>query len=872
MRRLAIWIAALRRPHAEREFLLGDLEEEYQARLAAGGRGPATAWYWRAALRAFRHSRALDRYHPTGSSLSPGDFMQAFVRDVRVGFRRIRTRPVVAVAAVLTLALGIGANVAMFSVAWPVLAAPLPFPDEDRLMIVSLTYERDDQRFRNQVSVGDYNDMRTAGAFASMAAFNKYTQQLNMTGSGEPEQLEVGSVTAEFFSTLGVRPIVGRLLQRQDAQSSGRLLVLSERTWRQRFGANPAVAGTPLRLDGQAYEVIGVAPAAAGLGTVDPDAWMQQGIDPANRQRGAYFLGVIGRLRPDASIQVANQELAAIMQRAALEFPQFNSILSAEAEPFRDLTTAPVRSTMVLLVLSAGMVLVVAVVNLIGLQLARHLERLKELSVRRALGASAWQVARQLLTENLVLASLGGAAGAAVAMATLEVLESIAPTFGWRHLAPVSRLTVIAFGVGLTMVAGLLVGGIPAWRAGSYSGGSGGLQTRSVTAGRWGTRMRSAVVGAQVATTAVLLIVAALVARSQIAVLAVDTGFDLDQVVAADVNVPRDRYPNIPALTQFFDRLNARVRAIPGVTNSCLTNEVPLDRGPGSMSYVAEGETRLVSAMPTTSTEGCEELWRVPLVRGRWFTHQEATPSVVVSASMAAALWPDRRDPIGQRVHFGLPTGALLTVVGVAGDVRVRTLEGPPSLVVWMPQSIGYFPPKRLLVRFAAGGLGDPSPLRAALKDVDPDVALGNVRSLDDIVASATAPRRFALFLLSAFAVTAVVLCAVGIYSLLAHLVGQRTQEIGIRVALGARPGSVARLVAIQVMAAVTVGVIAGLWGARALSTTVNTLLFGVTASDPRVYAAVAVGVLVIAGLAAWAPTRRALRIEPVVALRSDGA
>lgn len=868
MKRLATWLAGLRRPPAAREFLLGDLEEEYQARLVTDGRASATAWYWRAAFRSFRHSGALDRHPPTGSSLSPGDHMQAFVRDVIVAFRRIRTRPVVSLAAILTLALGIGANLAMFSVAWPVLVAPLPFPDEDRLMIVSLTYERDDRRLRNQVSVGDYNDMRTAGAFLSMAAFNKYTQQLNMTGGAEPEHLEVGYVTAEFFSTLGVRPIAGRLLQSQDARSSGRLLVLSERTWRERFGADPRVVGRTVRLDGQAYEVIGVAPVSTGLGTVDADGWLQQGIDPSNRQRGAYFLGVIGRLKPDTSLEVANQQLAGIMRRAAQEFPQFNSILSAEAEPFRDLTMAPVRETMVLLVASAAMVLIVAVVNLIGLQFARHLERLKELSVRRALGASAWQLARQLLTESVTLALLGGAVGAALAVLTLNMLESIAPTFGWGHLAPVSRTTVVVFGVVLTLFVGLTVGGVPAWRAASP--GSSSLHTRAVTAGRWGTRMRGAVVGAQVAATAVLLIIAALVARSQQLVLSVDPGFNFDDSVAADVNVPRDRYDPVSALTQFFDRLNASVHAIPGVSHSCLTNEVPLDRGPGTMTYVAEGQTRLVGALPTSITDGCVDLLRVPLVKGRWFTNREPAPAVVVSASMAAALWPDGRDPVGQRIHFGVPTGPLLTVIGVSGDVRLRSLEGAPTGVVWMPQSMGYFPPKRLLVRFAHGASGDPAPLRAALKDVDAEVALGNVRSLDDIVARATAPRRFSLFLLGAFAVTAVVLCVVGIYSLLAHLVGQRTQEIGIRVALGARPGSVARLVVIQMLVALGAGLMAGLWGARAMSATVRALLFDVAATDARVYSAVAAGVVFMAALAAWVPTRRALRIEPVIALRGE--
>lgn len=869
MKRLASWLATRRRPRADREFILGDLEEEFQARLSHDGRGRALRWYWRAAVRSCLHGRPLDADGPILSPLTIGDHMQAFLRDSVVAVRRLWARPAMSVAAIVTLALGIGANVAMFSVAWPVLVAPLPFPDEARLTIVSLTYQRGSRRFRNQVSVGDFNDMRAADAFASMAAFNKYTQQFNVTGRGEPEPLTVGFVTADFFATLGVRPVVGRLLQSQDAFSAARMLVLSERTWRQRFGADPAVAGSTLRLDGAAYEIIGVAPASAGLGTIDPEGWVQQGIDPANRQRGAYFLGVIARLKPDATLTVANQQLASIMKRAALEFPQFNRILSAEAEPFRDLTTAPVKSTMVLLLVSAGMVLLVAVINLMGLQMARHLERAKELAVRRALGASAWQVARQILTESVVLAAFAGAAGVVVALGTLEALEAIAPSFGWRHLAPVSRAAVTSFGLMVTITTAMIVGAFPAWRA-ARTRGVAGLHTRIVTTGRWGSRMRSAVVGAQVAATAILLLVAALVARSQMKVLAVDPGFDFDHAVAADVNVPDDRYNTVPALTQFFNRLTESVSAIPGVTHACVTNEVPLDRGPGSMTYVAEGTTRLVSSLPTTITPGCVDLLQVPLLRGRWFTNAEAFPSVVVSAAMAKALWPDGRDPVGQRIHSGLPTGDVLIVVGVAGDVRLRSLEGAESLVVWLPQSSGYFTPRRLLVRYAAATGADPVSLRAALKDVDPTLALANLRSMDDIVARATSPRRFALFLLATFAVMAVVLCAVGIYSLLAHLVGHRTQEIGIRVALGAQPGVVARLVVQQLMAAVTMGIVAGLWSAAALSSTVSALLFGVTATEPRLYVMVAVGVLVLAGLAAWVPTRRALRIEPVIALRAD--
>lgn len=864
-----MWLAGLRRPRADREFLLGDLEEEYQHRLQAEGHRAATVWYWRAALRAFRQTRALDRDHTIHSIRSRGGFMQAFHRDCVVAFRRVWTRPLMALAVITTLALGIGANVAMFSVAWPVLAAPLPFPDETRLTIVSLTYERNSARSRNQVSVGDFNDLRTARGFVSMAAFSKYLQQRNLTGRGEPEQLAVGAATTTFFSTLGVTPIAGRLFHPSDDQGGAPALVLGERTWRRRFGADRSVIGTTLRLDGSPYEVIGVAPASAGLGTIDPDAWVPLGIDPSNRQRGAYYLGVIGRLTAETTLQAANQELAIIMQNAASEFPQFNSMLSAEAEPFRAMSAAPVESTMRLLLVSAGLVLLVAVINLIGLQAARHLERAKEFAVRRALGASSWQISRQILTEHLVLAVLGGLAGVGVAVATLALLESVAPSFGWQHLAPASRGSVAAFALVLTMLTGLVVGGVPALRAGRSRRGT-GLQTRAVTTNRWGSRMGSVVVGAQVAATAMLLVAASLVGRSQLEALSVDTGFTFARAVAADVNVPAGRYDSLAATTGFFDRLIERVTSTPGVAGACVTNEVPLDRGPGTMTYVAEGATRLVSALPTTISDGCIEVLGVPLVAGRWFTNQEAFPSVVVSQSMARRLWADGRNPVGQRVHFGLPTGEVLTIVGVSGDIRGSALEGDWSPVVWMPQSLGFFTPKRLLVRYHGSAGTDPSALRAALKDVDPEVALANVRSLDDILAQATAPRRFALFLLGAFAVTTAVLCCVGIYSLLAQSVGRRTQEIGIRVALGARSGAIARLVGIRVLMAVAVGLGAGLWSASALTSTISALLFGVTATDPRVYGLVAAGVAAMAALAAWVPTRRALRIAPVTALRGD--
>jgi predicted permease len=583
--------------------------------------------------------------------------------------------------------------------------------------------------------------------------------------------------------------------------------------------------------------------------------------------RGAYFLGAVARLRPGVTLEVANQELAAIMARATVEFPQTNKQWSgARAEPFRDPATETSRSSLALLLISAGLVLLVSVINLTGLQLSRYLDRERERAVRRALGATRWQLARQVLVENLTLGAVGGACGLGVAVITLEALESIAPSFGWRHLVPASRVVMAAFAVAVTLCTGLLAGIVPAWRV-SKTNDTSVLQARAATSGRQSNRWRTLVVAGQVAATAVLLIVAALVARSQLAVLAVNPGFDFRNGLAADLNLPGGKYDSLADVTRFFETVIERVEALPGVERACVINEVPLDGTAVGMTYVAEGTTKLVHALPQTITPGCAPLLRLSLLRGRWFTNNEPQPSVVVSAAMAKALWPDGRDPVGLRVHLGLPTAQLLTVIGVTGDIRGGSLESSYGQQVWMPQSLGPFPPTRLLVRAAGSGGVNGEAVRDAVRAVDADIALAHVRTMDDIVDRATSSRRFALFLLAGFAVIAVVLSAVGIYSVLANVVGQRTREIGIRLALGAHAGQVVRLVVAQLSIAVGVGIAAGLWSARALSRFVSSLLYQVQPTEPRFYVAVAIVVTVIAMLAAWGPMRRALRIDPKSAM-----
>ena len=790
------------------------------------------------------------------------------IREALLAARRMWTHPVVSFAAVLTFALGIGANVAMFSVAWPVMLAPLPFADEARLALVTLTYQRGGSTFKNPVSRGDYLDLRTATSFETMAGFYKATSQLNLTGMGAAEQVTVGNVTPEFFPALGIAPVAGSLHLPADA-GTRHLLILNERTWRTRFAADPAIVGRTLRLDGVPYEVIAVAPAASGLGTVPADGWSIASIDSSDRRRGSYFLGIVGRLKPGVTLEAANSELAAIMGRAAIEFPEFNKNLSARAEPYRDEVAGPIRPTLILLLVSASMVLIIATINLTGLQRARDLERDRERSIRRALGASNWHLARQAVAEAMALAIAGGALGVLVAIGIVSTLVVVAPSFGWQQQLPASRTVVAIYTALLTGLSGAAIGLWPAWKASRHTA-SHALQTRTVTAGRAQMRMRSAVIATQVALTAILLVTAALVATSQRNVLALETGFDPHGVRVADLNVPRGKYNSTFEARAFYDALITRVKALPGVTEACVANEVPLDRGIGSMTYIPEGSEKSVSAWPNTITPTCIDVLRLKLLAGRRVTNDEPIPSIMVSRSMAKALFPDGRNPIGQRVHFGVRTAYLLTIVGVIDDIRDGMLETSHGRHVWAPQSLGNYPPARVLVRYRSDGAFDDNALRAAVAELAPDIALARPRSLSDIVLRATSNRRFALFLLTGFAVVAILLCGVGLYGLLAHAVGQRTREIGIRLALGARSGQVLRLLLWQISIAVVVGVAAGLASAKTLSRFVSSLLYGITATNRAVYVVTAVVVIGIAAVAIWAPSRRALRIDPRTAMSGE--
>ncbi len=867
---LATWIASLRMDRATREFQLGDLAEEFDARLAESGLSAARRWYWRQAVRALVFRPPAASVVPTsadgGAPFTPAAAIASVGRDLRFAARAFRRTPAASAAAVMTFALGIGANVAIFGVAWPVLFAPLPFSDEARLTLVNLSIERNGQRFRNIVSPGDYYDLRTATSFESIAAYAAFSSHQTLTGHGDPRQIEIGFVSDRFFGVLGVRPIAGRALEPGDATRDARVVAIKERLWRSAFGGDPGVVGRSIVLDGVSREVVGVLPNTAGLGPRDADAWMPQ-PEPPNNVRRAYWLGVVARVKAGTTIDAANDELRAIMSRAAQEYPESNRNISARAEPFRDRVFGPVKQTYALLAGAAALVLLIAGINLAGLQLAGTVARGREMSIRLALGASRLRLARQLITESIVLAMGGGLAGLVAASFVLTALSALAPGLVERDALLVSRNSVLVYTGLVSTLAGVCVGLIPAWHV-SRPGSRLVAGERGSTGHRRIARARALVVGLQVSLTVVLLIVAALVTGSLARVLAVDQGFDLRNGLIADVTLPAARYRDAPAIVRFFDTLVERVEAVPGVERACATNDVPLDNAAVNMTYVAEHTTTLVSAFPKTVSPGCFDVLRIPLLRGRLFADREIERVAIVSQSMARRLWPDGSNPIGQRIHLGLPSGDLMTVVGVVPDIRNASLESRAEQQVWMPHTAGVFTPQRLIVRSAVAASSLTSSLRAALRDIDSGLALANVRTMADVVVEATAPRRFVLILLGGFSLVALVLSAVGIYGVLAHIVGRRTPEIGIRLALGATARQVIQLVGGQVALSVVAGTVAGFIAAWAASTVYAALLFQTSARDVRVYLAVGGFVLACALVAAWLPTRRAARVDPARVLR----
>ena len=835
--------------------------------------------------------------------------IESFWQDVRYALRALRQSPLFTAVALLTLALGIGANTAVFSVVNAVLLTPPPFDHPEQLVLVTGARERNPGEAM-PLSYPNYADVRARNkTFEDVAAWTPFGNlAFSLTGGGEPERVQYAMGTASLFSLLRVRPVRGRVFTDAEDQFGGgeRVAMVSFGLWARRFGSDTALVGRAIALDGVPYRVVGVLPPEFNFVEFPraPDVWIPLGLDPISPgrhyARGVTYLGVIGRLRAGGTPGLAARDLDAVVKQVAAENPGFNRDLSLHAVALSESAAGPLRGGLSVLLGAVALVLLIACANVASLLLARATLREREIAVRLALGASRRRLLRSLLTESAVLGLFGGGLGVLVAAWGVSAFSAL-PVFG-----PASPMrpyavgagdlrvdgTVLLFTLAASLVTGALFGVMPALQmvradlhqAVKASGARSGASTDR-------RRARELLVVAEIALSLVLLAGAGLLARSLVRLASVDPGFTAERVLALDLSLPPAKYPESDRVSLFFEALLARVTALPGVQHAAIVDQPPLGGPVQSTDYRVAG-----GAAPAPGTQrglpysvASAEYFRtmgIGLVAGRQLSSRDAARSprvVVINEAAARELWPGE-NPIGRRftlsteaIHIGpqgQPSwdweGAAREVVGVVHDVRHDALSVAPAPEAYVPFAQS---PVRVLTLLVRAG-GEPASLLASirreLRALDPDQPVSHVRTMGDVVATSIGAPRFRTLLFAVFAALALVLAAVGIYGVTAYAVTARTREIGIRSALGAARGQLTRLVLRDGLRLATAGIGLGIVGALAGARALRGMLYDMSATDAPTFVAASALLALVALIACWIPARRAARIEPAVALREE--
>jgi putative ABC transport system permease protein len=797
--------------------------------------------------------------------------MDTLAMDLRYALRQLLRAPGFTLVAVLTLALGIGANTAIFSAIDGVMLKPLPYADPGRLVLLYGTYP---QTGRTGTSLPDYRDWREQGRFFSdLAAFTVTSSNL-ATGSGEPDRVSRAITTANFFRTLGVRPERGRFFAEGEDRGGGeQVAVISHQLWQDRLGGAADAVGRKVQLHGRAFTVIGVAPPGFRFG--EPvDVWTPLNQD-GQQPRRAEFLDVVGRLAHGVTLQRAQVEMKAVSERLARQYPQTNATIRSEVAGLREEVVGKVRPALLAFMGAVGLVLLIACANVANLLLTRAAAREREIAVRVALGAGRRRILRQLVTESLLISALGAAAGVALAYAAIQAVRGAESELIPRFADVGIDLRVLGFTALLALVTGVLFGLSPAVQFGWVRVG-GVLRGSRGTAGRQGShRFRSALVAGEVALALMLLVGAGLFVRSFVQMQHVDAGFDPTGVLTAKVALPAAQYAEPARQREFYARLLERLRTAPGVTTVALGSNVPLSGGAGYLSFSVEGlppapADVMQDAQPFVVTPGYLEALRIPVVQGRAFSeqdHADAPQVALINRGMAKKFW-GTRNPIGSRISFDGTTWQ--TVVGVVGDTRVEGLTAAPYAQVYLPFAQAPQGGMTVLARTTADPAATGAAVRQAVRALDPALPVYDVRTMEQLSARSVLRPRVGTGMLGVFAAIALTLAAIGIYGLIAYSVSQRTREIGVRLALGATPAEMQRLVLRQGMSPALAGVVIGAVGAAAATRWIRGMLYGVAPSDPATFAAVPLFLTAVALLACWIPARRATRVDPAVALRSE--
>jgi putative ABC transport system permease protein len=804
--------------------------------------------------------------------------METIVKDIRYGFRSILRRPGFSLVAIIMLALGIGANSAIFSVVNGVLWRPLPYPKPQQLVMAWTNHQARGGPAQEWFSPPEIDDWRAQNkVFSQFSALNNWVPTL--TGRAEPESLVGAAVSHDMFNLLGITPARGRtFLAEEDQPNASKVVIVSDEFWRSRFNSDPNIVGKSISLNEESYQIVGVMPAGFRFPIIPGvQVWrtLRPGLNPSCG-RGCITLRAIARMKDNVTIEQAQADVSTIASRLATEYPDSNSKVGAALVPFHEQLVGNIKRPLLVLLGAVGFVLLIACANVANLMLARAATREREMALRSALGASRARVIRQLLTESSLLAGAGAAMGLALAYWLLRLLLFISPpgTPGLDQIA--IDASVLGFTVLMAALTGIIFGLAPALQLSKVDLNRSLKDTgKGTPGGMRAGRLRGALVVAEVALALLLLIGSGLLMKSFILLQRVDPGFNPDHVVTLRLILSRTPYPNIPQVVNFYEQLLDRVKAVPGVQSAATISTLPLSGNQSDTNFLIEGQpapppNQEPSAWFNSVSPGYFQAMQLRMVKGRTFSESdnEKSPLVaIVSEAMARKYWPNE-DPLGRRIGRG--PDKWREIVGVVRDVKHFGLDtdAPPTM---------YFPMRQVPARgmdVVVRTTGDPLSMAPALRQQvwagDRNLAIANLGTMNDLVASSITQQRFILTLLACFAGLALLLAAVGIYGVMSYAVTQRTHEIGIRMALGARVGDVLRLVFRQGLVLTLIGVAIGIALAFALTRLMSSLLFGVTPTDAFTFATVAGALLLVALVACLVPARRATKVDPLIALRYE--
>ena len=805
------------------------------------------------------------------------------LKDIRYGIRSLLKRPGLTAVALITLALGIGVNTAIFSAVDSVLLRPLPFKDPERVMAV---WEHTPHLgiARNEFAPANYFDLRNQNqAFEGVGAFGDLS--INLTGAGEPEQLDGQLVTANVFTLLGVPAAIGRTFA-ADEDQLGRehVAVLSDALWKRRFNRDPGIINRSITLNGESFTIVGVMPAGFFFPVRETELWVPWAMEPGQAEgRGDHYFRLVARLKPGVTREQANVEAESIAARLAAEYPRTNEGLGFLVNSFHLDYVGDLRRPILILFVAVGLVLLIACANVANLLLAQATTRRREIAIRMALGARRWAIARQLLTESLLLAVAGGLLGVLAAIWGVEALSKLLPESLSKLQAISVDARVFLFTGGVTVLTAIAFGVVPALHAARANPGDALAETgRDLAGGLSGRYLRRVLVIAEVALAVVLLAGAGLLIRSFNRLRQVDLGFKPDNLLTMRMVLPLPKYQKPETRRAFYDELLRRINEIPGVESTGINTRLPLSTSGMKFSFSVEGRTmpsdsNLPFAVYRVVNPDYFNAMGIPVQRGRVFDtrdNPDSAPALIVNRRLAEQFWPGE-DPTGKRLKIGPPDSPnpWATVIGVVGDVRQTGLYGEQLAELYAPyaqERRSWMSPRDLVVRTRGDAASLAGAVREAVWAVDKDQPISNIRTMDQVLAAAISRERFQMLLLSLFATLALVLACVGLYGVISYAVAQRTHEIGIRMALGARPGDVLRLVIRQGMVLTIAGLVLGTAGGLAVTRVMTDLLFGVTATDTVTFISVGVLLLVVAFLACYVPARRATKVDPLIALRYE--